>query len=365
MPAYTDILDLARKYRLTEFFPNEDLPYTARPIHWASPPELSAIEWLRIKDKKALCKMVELSQTQIEELINHPYYLKFRIPKKRGGSRLILAPERRLKEAQSRLNDYFQAWYSVLKPDEVHGFVRHYSLSSAPRGIISNALTHVGRKYVLNLDISEFFPSISAKQILSLLQSPLFRLNEREAIAITLLCTWNGRLPAGAPSSPALANFICLPLDGALSQFAKLRGMRYSRYADDLSFSADSHIAEDDIRAIRQIVIASGFQLNDKKQRLQSAGRRQTVTGLSVNEKVNLSRPLRRKIRAMAHDLETMGAKPAAMRHFKYRSFNYDLQTKRFLNVLKGYSSLLMQINGKQDPLARKINKLIKNNCTA
>ncbi len=360
MSAYKDILDLARKYRVTELLPGEELPYSNLHIGKAEPHERIAMEWIRLKNTPALCKMLQLPQDEIENLINNPHYMSFQIPKKGGGSRKILAPERKLKEVQSRLNDFFQAWYATLRPNEVHGFIRHYSHVSAAPGIMSNAKTHVGRKYVLNLDISDFFPGISAKRILDLLLSPLFRLNEKEATAIALLCTWKGSLPAGAPTSPALANFICLPMDEALSRFAQSRKLNYSRYADDLSFSTDTHIGNDEIYAIRQIISDAGFKLNDKKQRLLAAGRRQTVTGLSVNQKVNLPRPLRRRIRAMVHDLEMNGAEIASLRHFGQIKANRDILKQRFLNILSGYYALLVQVHGKHNPLAWKIKKLIK-----
>ncbi len=296
-------------------------------------------------------KYLQLPVATFQQQINHPDYCAFKIPKKKGGFREIFAPNIELKFIQTLLNELFQAYYYTIKPSVVNGFVINPLRDAPSCNILANASPHVGKKYVLNLDLKDFFPSISAKRIQDLLLSPVFNYEQHLATAMTLLLTYKGQLPIGAPSSPVMSNFICLPLDEALMAFAHENQLVYTRYADDLTFSSDSLIHETQIEALIKRIQDNDFQVNFKKVRLASSGSKQTVTGLTVNEKPNVDRKLLKKIRAMLHDLSTHGLLKASTHHFKAKQSVSEGSQHKFLNRLEGYINFVGQIRGKEDAL--------------
>ena len=207
------------------------------------------------------------------------------------------------------------------------------------------------------MDLKDFFPSISAKQIKKLFTSSFFNYNEQIATALALLTTYEAKLPTGAPTSPVLSNFVCHNMDAELYFFCSFNGLQFTRYADDLTFSSDIFISKDVIQNIIQIIKNNGFEINEKKLRLQSFYRRQTVTGLTVNEKVNVSRHLLKKIRAMIHDLNSNGIDAATQRHFgkdvaRNAQYNY---RKHFIYRLEGYLNFVGQVRGKEDAVYNKL----------
>jgi len=348
-----------------------------------SPKHISnALSLLSLESPRELCRFLNTSIYPLEKIINSPEYNHYILPKKRGGERQIFAPEKQLKLIQKRLNYYLQAYYLWIKPVEVHGFVINPHYLGAHCNIVANANVHTGKKHVLNIDLEDFFPSIPAKRIKNLFTSPYFNFNEQIAIALTLLTTYEGKLPAGAPTSPVLSNFICLDLDADLRIFCHENGLQFTRYADDLTFSSDTLISADTVLNIILLIVKNGFNINNRKLRLQASNRKQTVTGLTVNEKVNVDRKLLKKIRAMLHDLATNGIEAATRRHFQLEyvvdsklreairkayvylpAFNPEdaVDSKlqyHFINRLKGYINFVGQVRGKDDPVYRKFKQL-------
>jgi RNA-directed DNA polymerase len=316
--------------------------------------KLNALVLLSIETLGQLGWLIGHGMSALEEAINTPGYQHYTIRKKSGGERHIFAPCEQLKQIQQRLNDFLQAYYLWIKPEEVYGFVINPGCLGRRSNIVENASVHVGRKHILNIDLKDFFPTISAGRIKQLFLSPYFNFGEPIAIALTLLTTYQGRLPTGAPTSPVLSNFVCLQLDAALQGFCRDNGLRFTRYADDLTFSAAATISEDTINRIIRIINDDGFEINHKKLHIRTSNRRQTVTGLTVNEKVNVDRKLLKKIRAMLHDLKNNGIEAAARRHFKSKSNISSKDVERFINRLKGYINFVGQVRGKDDDAYKK-----------
>jgi RNA-directed DNA polymerase len=236
----------------------------------------------------------------------------------------------------------------MIKPVEVHGFVVNPHYRGTYCNILENAKPHIGKKQVLNIDLKDFFPSISSLQVKELFTSEIFNFNEEIAIALTLLTTYESALPIGSPASPVISNFICLQLDNELKNFAKENDLVYTRYADDLTFSSDTFISSDNILDVINLIKKNNFQFNDKKLRLKSSNRKQVVTGLTVNKKVNVDRALLKKIRAMLHDLSVNGIEKATQTHFKFK--NADVHHKdKFINKLQSYINFVGQVRGKYD----------------
>jgi retron-type reverse transcriptase len=245
------------------------------------------------------------------------HYQRFLIPKKSGGDRLISAPMPRLKRAQYWILDNILAAFPV--HDAVHGFAED-------RSIVSNALPHVGREVVVNLDLKDFFPTLTWKRV----KGKFRGLGYSEAVAtvLALLCTepdvdaveldgerlyarkGTRRLPQGAPTSPALTNLICARLDRRIAGVASKLGFSYTRYADDMTFSASGEAANKTgtiLKAVNDIVAAEGFAVHPDKTRVMRRHRRQEVTGLVVNERLGVPRDTLRRFRALLHQIRTTG----------------------------------------------------------
>lgn len=278
----------------------------------------------------------------------YPYRL-FTIPKRSGGIRTIEAPHWRVKLLQHRLLPYLVSCYTA--KDSVHGFV-------SDRDIVSNAERHVGRSLVLNIDLLEFFPSIHFGRVRGMFSSEPFNFNNEVASTLARICTRpisisHAALPQGAPTSPAISNLICRRLDIQLARLAKRHRCRYTRYADDITFSTSSSALPQQIlesadaygRTVRlghgvlSILKVNGFSENPFKSRVQTAADRQAVTGLIVNRRVNVPREFVRQVRAIISNWRNHGyAKAEAQFH----SIDASNRTR-----VGGPPSLAMHLTGK------------------
>lgn len=223
-------------------------------------------------------------------------YSEFKIPKRSGGWRTIHAPNARLKNVQKQINRRLLALL-VAHPCAT-GFERG-------RSIVHHARRHVGKAVVIRMDIVDFFPSIADKRI-----EKLFRRISWDRSAsklLTRLCTHQGQLPQGAPTSPRLSNLVNHRLDARLAGLARLVGAVYSRYADDITFSFEVESREaipTVLRLTKKIVADEGYRLHMKKKlHIRRQHQQQRVTGLVVNEKIALPRETRRRLRAIRHRL--------------------------------------------------------------
>ncbi|MFZ4740885.1 MAG: reverse transcriptase family protein [Bacteroidales bacterium] len=351
MTSLQEILTIAKtnKSKITKYFYDGSY-HLCNVLENFKKHELNALFLLTIDTPAELCRFLKTPFFQLEEVINNPTYKHYKIKKKKGGERQIFAPEDDLKAIQKRLNYFLQAYYLCVKPNEVHGFVVNPHYLGTYCNIVENAKVHINKNYVLNIDLKDFFPSITAKQVKNIFISQFFNYNEEIANALTLLTTFEGKLPIGAPSSPVISNFICHQLDKDLINFCKDNQLAFTRYADDLTFSSDTVISNDITLDIINVIKENNFEINQKKLRLKTSNCKQTVTGLTVNKKVNVDRKLLKKIRAMLHDLTTNGVQLAVQRHFL--TANYEQRHGAvFIHRLEGYINFVGQVRGKTDPI--------------
>ena len=221
------------------------------------------------------------------------------IPKRSGGKRVLHVPDRVTKMLQRKLLRQVVGRFPI-HPD-VHGFRKGHS-------IVDNAAKHSGQEVIVKLDVVDFFPSTSRKRITGAFRGAGFDKSASELL--TGLTCWEGGLPQGAPTSPALSNYVNKNMDKKLAAAASRRGARYTRYADDITFSLAKYSRDN----IHQLLISTGkilqyygYRLNGKKKRIIRDHRQQLVTGLVVNERVNLPRKTRRWLRSVKHRMETGG----------------------------------------------------------
>ena len=270
-------------------------------------------------------------------------YKEFDIPKRTGGTRRITAPTGKLKDVQKCISVLVSPYYQV--PDCVHGFAEGKSVAS-------NASMHTAKNYVLNIDLKDFFPTITYTRVVKSLQELGF--NEEVSDIIARLCTipmWDEQskmlrnsLPQGSPASPLLSNIVCSSLDKRLSALARRFGLTYSRYADDITFSSNHSVYAKDgefLHELERIISTSGFKINEKKTRLQKKGSRQEVTGLIVGEKVNTYRKFAKNLRAAVFHAETNGCTP--------NDFN---------NIM-GRISYLAMAKGTEDPVVKRMRAIM------
>jgi retron-type reverse transcriptase len=216
--------------------------------------------------------------------LSHYHYLT--LPKRSGGTRLLESPKPRLKAIQRKI---LTEILNVIPPHPAaHGFVRGRSIKSFVE-------PHIGRRIVLRMDLSDFFPSISGPRIQALFRT----IGYPESVADLLggLCTNSAlagpHLPQGAPTSPALANLCAWHLDCRLAALAKSAGAAYTRYADDLAFSGDEEFERRAQRFATHVAVVAqeeGFAINHRKTRLMRQGVRQRLAGLVTNQRLNVAR---------------------------------------------------------------------------
>ncbi len=255
-------------------------------------------------------------------------YKEFDIPKRSGGMRRIAAPQGGLKLLQRRLADLLQDCLdemnknaasdnkAKLSSQSSHGFKRGLS-------ICTNANKHRNRRYVFNIDLTDFFGSINFGRVRGFfIKDKRFHLDPKVATIFAQIACFKKGLPQGSPCSPVISNLIGNIIDMHMVRLASQKGCIYTRYADDLTFSTNKRSfpqsiaiqSDDDNHAwmpgpeILHLINRSGFEINPKKTRMQYHCSRQVVTGLVVNKKVNIRREYRHNVRAMVHRLFTKGS---------------------------------------------------------
>jgi len=250
-----------------------------------------------IYDVHHFCFLSNFSAKQILFFLKNKekFYVTFSIPKKSGGFREIDAPSKQMKLIQQWILN--KILYKISIGDYVHGFV-------PKRSILTNASNHVNQNLVLGIDIKDFFPSVDIKRVTEIFLCVGY--TQKTASFLAELCTYEGKLPQGAPTSPMLANLAVKELDIAIDDYCKKRNFKYSRYADDITISGSQKLAMYKQKIIG-IVESNGFAVNEKKTRLHSKSSRQKVTGLVVNDKLSIGRENKKKLRAIVHNILMKG----------------------------------------------------------
>lgn len=270
-----------------------------------------------------VCSQLGLLDSAVLDVSQHSsrYYRTFERPKRSGGTRLISASQGRLKSMQRALLDGLLAHYPL--PNHVHGCVRG-------RSPATNARLHVDQPVVINIDLTDFFGSVSF-DIVTQIFTEKFRFSEEAAEVFARLTVAGGGLPQGAPTSPILSNIAALELDDAVmnccQQAVGKDNYRYSRYVDDITISGAlslQSILPDVYESIKQ----SGYEPNIKKTRVLRRSIRQSVTGLVVNKHISVPKTLIRNVRQQLYYCKRWGTKE----HCEERDIRPDI----FLKELRG-----------------------------
>jgi len=311
-------------------------------------------------------------------------YVNFTVKKKSGSDRQIHAPVKGLKVIQRSLNLILQ---TVFTP---HPAAKGFAPG---KSIVDNASLHAGSFYVYNIDLKDFFPSIDQARIWKCLQLKPFNLSRETnriglANIIASLCCSSMEverlneqgviekevhnvLPQGAPTSPILTNVVCQKLDFLLSGVAKRFGLKYSRYADDITFSSMYNVFQQDsifFQELNRIITEQGFSINKSKTRLQKQGYRQEVTGLIVNTKANVQKRYIKQLRSWLYLWETYGfekAKTCFLNDYVGDKGHVISGQPRMENVIDGKLEYLKMVKGYNNDTYIKLHarfvELVKN----
>jgi RNA-directed DNA polymerase len=255
------------------------------------------------------------------------FYRDFEITKKNGSKRAISEPLPSLKE--------IQIWVlkNILYKIPISPFAKAYKPNS---GLIENLKFHKKQPKVFTLDLENFFPSISIKSIEKVFLTAGY--SRMVSKLLSKLCTRDGTLPQGAPTSPYLSNLIFKDADAVISSYCIERKIRYTRYADDLSFSGDFDEKEL-LSKITSIVENLNLHINTAKTKLMTPNMRQTVTGVVVNDKPQVAFHKRNELRQDMHYIKKFGIDE----HREYKEINHS----NYLEHLLGKVNFVLQINAK------------------
>lgn len=305
----------------------------------------------------------------------NPRYKAFALAKRSGGTRTIETPGQKLKAMQQRVSKDLTACFGSKNP-VAHSFMPN-------RSVISNALPHVGRASVIRVDLKDFFHQINFGRVKGIFLGAPFCLPDDVSTVLAHLCCYKGRLPQGAPSSPPLTNYVCRSLDNELRKLAKRYKARYTRYADDLTFSF-SAIPLDNIPAemlivnrdadnrpvvevgplLAKAIANQGFLVNHAKTRGTGSNKRQMVTGIIVNNGLRVPSKFSKQIRRALHIWEKFGLKDAAKRAvpvLMQKSYQSG-ESPSLPKLIRGKLAWLAAVNGRADhsyqTLAKSFNNL-------
>lgn len=302
------------------------------------------------EDVSQLAKSLGLTLSELKYLAfnrkvaKSSHYYLFSIPKKSGGFRRISAPKTKLKNVQNWLNENLLS--KINHNDNAHGFIKNKS-------ILTNAEPHLNQEVVINLDLKDFFPTITYARIKGMFEN--FGYSEQIAITLALICSHahteiveldrvkyyvqkgERHLPQGSPASPAISNIICYRLDKRLTKLAEKYGFAYTRYADDLTFSGNEQASENIsklLKYVKTIIADEKFVVNEEKTTMMRKHQQQKVTGIVVNQKPNVSRDRLRKFRALLHNIEKNG----------WQDQKWG-KAKHLINAIDGYICFVKMVN--------------------
>lgn len=253
------------------------------------------------------------------------YYTQKYIMKKNGTKRLLLIPNKCLKNIQKNILK------NILNNLSVSPYVKSYLPNTS---IKENAISHQNKKIILKLDIKDFFSNIDFEMLYKVLPNEIFPPNIK--VLILKLCTYDDYLPQGAPTSPMLSNLALKNFDNYIGDFCTNNNISYTRYCDDLTFSG-TFSPEKIINKVRSFLEEFGLNLNMSKTKIIPFYKSQQVTGLTVNKKINIPKKYYKKIRQEMYYINKYGLE----NHLKYLNIN----DNKYLNKLLGRINYSLSIS--------------------
>jgi RNA-directed DNA polymerase len=287
--------EYAGKFALAAIYNGHDEAYIKRCLDYARP--LAEKGLPIIYNTSHLSKLVGYKAEYLRSVaqFDKAYYWEYKIKKPNGAFRPIREPLPNLKDIQIWILEH------ILYKIKVSGYAKAYVPG---KRLKENVRFHKNRPMVLTLDLTDFFGSIKKEAVSVLFQEMGY--TKPLSDLMSLLCCLEGKLPQGAPTSPYISNIFMRDVDDKISRYCKEHQIFYTRYADDMAFSGDFNVGEV-VGLVKNLISPKGLTLNDAKTKLMRRNQRQIVTGIVVNEKIQLPKDKRRQIRCQMHYINTFG----------------------------------------------------------
>lgn len=276
-----------------------------------------------ITTKSEFAKLIGVSPvflTRVLYMTESPQYSVFTVPKKSGGDRKIHAPNADLKSLQSKLSAFLYKILRIIRRRQKSKNLTSFGFEQG-KSIYDNALQHKNVRNILNIDLENFFDSFNFGRVRGFfIKNDYFQLSPEIATVIAQIACYDNKLPQGSPVSPVITNLICNILDIRLRKLAIKNRCKYTRYADDITFSTNDRQFSKDLlnskqgseiilgESIEKEIQRAGFQINYKKVRITNKQQRQEVTGLVVNKQVGVKIEYYKRVRAMCDSLFRTGS---------------------------------------------------------
>ena len=303
-----------------------------------------------INDTYQLAYAVGVLRKELFELSKHAkeHYKLILLKKKNGGVRYIHSPDRNLKYAQSRI------LRNILEHIEISPYATAYIKG---KNLKDNATPHTNHKYLLKIDITDFFGSITYLQVISTAFNAK-RFPVQIGAMLTSLCCLDDVLPQGAPTSPMLSNVVMKNFDNIIGDWCKERGITYTRYCDDLTFSANTPLYNVYIK-VKNMLDQNGFEVNEDKTKFITNSSSQRVTGLTVNEKVSIPKKYKRQLRQEVYYAIKYGIADSIIKGNKTDYMKCEVPNiDSYYNHLQGKMIYVLEIEPENKWFANAINKL-------
>lgn len=290
-----------------------------------------------------LCMLVGWKSEALAKVINgtSSFYRSFSIPKRSGGLREIACPHRSLLEIQHWIKENILDRQAVHY--SAHGFIKNKS-------IISNARVHCSSSEILKIDLKDFFPSINLNRVIGVFRRMGYSKNV--SFYLGALCTLDGKLVQGAPTSPVLSNIICVPMDYRIRKLTEKLGYKYTRYADDMTISGEK-IGGALYAYLAKIIEDCGFEIKQSKTRFLKTKNAKTITGVRVQDgRMFIPNEMKRRIRHEMHFI------------FKYGLDSHLSKVKnkdpKYLQKLLGKLSFWLQVEPMNEYATESKLKIVK-----
>lgn len=303
-----------------------------------------------VYDADQLAAFLKIGRKDFFDLMKHcdTFYRPISLKKKNGTYRQIYEPNDILKRIQKKILD------KILSQLPISQYAKAYRTGGT---LIDNAAAHIGKRYVLKLDITDFFGSISFEQVYSAAFHTKY-FPKQIGVLLTMLCCRKEVLPQGAPTSPALSNIVMCHFDNYIGSWCEARAIAYTRYCDDMTFSSDRPLFGV-YQKVKTMLEEVGFELNEKKTHFISNASRQSVTGITVNEKLSVPIHYKRRLRQEIYYTLKFGLAEQIVRSDKTEFFmNARPDVSKYYNHLLGQIGFVLQIEPENTWFQNAIIKL-------
>lgn len=311
-----------------------------------------------LQDLQQLTIFFRKNSHRLGDLFRDPesHYKTVKFKQENGKIRTLNIPDEELMSIQKRI------LHSILNRFVVSEYATAYIRRKCLR---DNALPHIGKKYLLKLDIHDFFNSIDFSQVLTYVFNQNY-FPKQVGYILTSLCCYKNSLPQGAPTSSYISNIVMFNFDEIIGEWCKSNSIAYTRYCDDLTFSSDKPLYYVYAK-VKSMLQERGFELNENKTHFVTSNSRQSVTGITVNEKMSVSTEYKKKLRQEIYYVLKYGSSNCILYIQKAGFMDNGIPNKaKYLQHLIGKTNYILQIepNNKQfyNARAQLISEIEKEN---